>query len=633
MLSVSDPPPVQHLGPLLAHLPHYGVVVCRPCKFAVQPNALSSHLLRHRVYREKRQKLLACLAKLTLLEPDEVTTPSSRVPAVPDLSVATGYRCSLPGCNHLCVSRKRMSQHLRERHGSSPSTDVDRNAQRVYVQTFFKGTKVRYFEVDSGNVPAADEPADCANSTYRFLNWSQTMLGDGGSPASVLDNGSGKAEGASITQSQMQDLLYLHHYTISTGLSMTRGIESSNFWTHDVPLQASSQPILMHGILGVAAFHQAWLASDPEERKAHRMAGLRHQSAGLNIFRSMIDSPTTQTRTALPAFARFLGVQWCAEALLEAQGQSSHSCGSTDSRVSKIQEFMLLIRGGLDLLLGTQGLLPSVSPLIVSAAALPVLWDLETLPDVLIGTTPYLVNEVCKRLAILTDSSASSTNHLQWPYRTKNLDDVRYLVRLCLQASNVTDTQQITIEWARDNVPSTSHLIADAHLLIKALQTSLNPAKELYQMGHSSGQPAPPPILLCYPHIPLPIYSQLMSLPARLSAVITKQQDFLDVQAFNQAMAALVSSFSRSFETDSAWARWNGIESWPRMLSDHFFGMIDAIDPWALILVAFWCCILSKQEEAYWFWQGQSQRMLNIVFANLNTNLQCLVRESISAMN
>ena len=632
MPSASDPAPVKHLGPLLAHLPHYGVVVCRPCKFAVQPNAFSSHLLRHQVYREKRQKMLACLAELTLLEPDDVSTPSSRMPPVPHLSVATGYRCSLPGCSHLCISQKRMSQHLRERHGSSPSTDVDRNAQRVYVQTFFKGNKVRYFEVDPGNVPAAKEPADRA-PTYRFLNLSQTMLDDAASPGSVLDNSSGETKDASITQSQMQDLLYLHHYTTSTGLSMTRGTESSHFWTHDVPLQASTQPILMHGILGVAAFHRAWLASDPEERKAHRMAGLRHQSAGLNTFRSMIDSPTKQTSTALSAFARFLGVQWCAEALLEAQSRSSQSCGSTDSRISKIQEFMLLSRGGLDLLLGMQGLLPSVSPLILSAGALPQLGDLETPPDVLIGSIPFLVNEVCKRLANLKDNSASSKNHRQWPYRTNNLDDVRHLVGVCLHASKVTDTQQITIEWARDNIPSTSHLIADAHLLIEALQTSLNQAKESYQRGLSSGRPALPPILVCYPHIPLPIYSQLVSLPARLLAVVTKQQDFLDLQAFNQAMAALVSSFSRSFATDSAWARWNGIESWPRMLSDHFLGMIEAIDPWALVLVAYWCFILSKQEASYWFLRGQSHRMLKIVFANLDTNLQCLVRESISAMN
>ena len=649
--------PVEHLSPLLAHLPDYGIVICKLCKFAVQPNALSSHLLRHHIYRDKRRILLDQLADLKLLEPDEVPNPPIRVPSFPYLPVASGYQCSLPDCGHLCISHKRMSQHLREQHEGFPSIEFQRHTQQVYMQTFFKGNKVLYFEVDpgTGDSPATNEPPGPPGQpgqpvTYRFLNLYGVRADDALPPISttsngssrekdssanngprreedfVTKNGSDRGEGPSITQHQMQDLMYLHHYTTCTGLSLTRGSESTNFWTHKVPLQASAQPFLMHGILGVAAFHQAWLASDQDEQKVHHLAGLRHQSAGLNIFRSIVDRPTAQTSTALSTFARLLGVQCCVEGLLEAQAQSSHPNGLADSRVVKILEFMLLLRGGLDLLLNMQGPNLSFTPLVPSAETLRGLGDLETPPEVFDGLTPWLANEVCARIAFGMGHMASSPD---WPYRASSLDEVRHLVDLCLRASKLPGTQQINIEWAQNNIPSTSQLLENVDLLVREFMNSHGPAQTLYQSSHYSGHSSPCPVLVCYPHIPLAIYSGLKSLPSRLFALVPKQVS-RDVKAFDQAMAALVSSFSRSYAADTAWARWNGIESWPRMLPDHFISMVEARSALALVLIAHWCILLSRQEESYWFWRGQSRRILDIVLANLDAEMQDFVRHSIS---
>jgi hypothetical protein len=619
---IHSPPQPEQLGPLLVHLPDYCIIICKSCKFAVQPRALSSHLLRHRVYREERRTLLDRVAELRLLEPDYVTPPSSKVLPFPHLPIATGYRCTLPNCDHLCISQKRMSQHLREHHQVAPRTDVDNYMQQLYLQTFFRGNKVRYFEVEPDVSleinKAAEQPLK-----YRFLQLAQPKADESSRPRTSVES----FEDASITPHQMENLLYLHHYTTCTGLSLTRGTESTIFWTHDIPLQALTQPFLMHGILGVAAFHQASQASDSKERGLHHAAGLRHQSAGLGIFRSVIDLPTRETSTALSAFARLLGVQFCVEALLEAKTLVSWVNSSAVSRVSKILDFQRLLRGGCDLLLSMQNLLPPGSGLILSAEALQGLADLETPSEVLLGSTPYLVNEVCARLGTSTKVSASSGRL----FRARNLNDVRDLVDLCLRASKLADARRITVGWIEDVLPSRSQLLDDVHLLAEAVADSLGPAEISYHKSQGERQPGSCPVLLCYPYIPLATYAQLASLPSRLIARVPKS-DSLDLKAFDQAMASLVSSYSRSHAMDAAWARWNGIESWPRMLPDHFLSMVEAANPLALVLVAHWCVLVSRQETTYWFLCGQSKRMLNIILANLDAELQEFVRSCISSL-
>ena len=618
----------EQLGPLLVHLPLYRIVICKPCKFAVQPKALSSHLLRHHVYREKRWEILEKATELRLLEPNDVIHPSSKVPPFPHLPVSTGYRCILPGCDHLCISQKRMSQHLREHHEIGPRTYVDDHMQPVYLQTFFTGNKVRYFQVEPDVSLEMDKSTE-RPLKYQFVQLSQPRADENSLRRSPVDNDLGILEDVSITRHQMGDLLYLHQYTTCTGLSLKRGTESTGFWIHDVPLRAPTQPILMHGILGVAAFHQALLASESKERGLHHAAGLRHQSAGLGIFRSIIDHPTRETSTALTAFSRLLGVQFCAEALLEADTPVPWSNTSEgDSRVSKILDFQLLLRGGCDLLLSMQNLLPPGSGLVLSDEALQGFSDLEMPSEVLLGSTPYLVNEVCTRLG----SSRQHSNSSGQLFRASSLSDVRGLVDLCLHASKLTDPRQITVGWIEDGLPSRSHLLDNVHLLAEAVADSLGPAEILYNSSHVEGQPSPCPILLCYPYIPPAKYAQLASLPSRLIARVPKP-DSLDLQAFDQAMASLVSSYSRGHAADAAWARWDGIESWPRMLPDHFLSMIRAANPLSLVLVAHWCMLLSRQERSYWFLRGQSRRMLLIVLANLDEELQELVGSCISSLD
>jgi hypothetical protein len=60
-------------------------------------------------------------------------------------SVLDGYLCLHGGCRNLCASVKRMRRHWVDTHGGAE--DFNAMAREVKMQTFFRGTKIRYFEV------------------------------------------------------------------------------------------------------------------------------------------------------------------------------------------------------------------------------------------------------------------------------------------------------------------------------------------------------------------------------------------------------------------------------------------------------------------------------------------------------
>ena len=206
--------------------------------------------------------------------------------------------------------------------------------------------------------------------------------------------------------------MYLHSYTICTALTISRGNESKLFWTHTMPQQAAAQPYLMHGLLGVAAFHLASLSLEPKERQVHQKAGLLHQSAGLVTFRTAMDHPSTQTCTALIAFARLLGIQTCVQALLVADTSWPGDGSASASSMARILEFLLLMRGGCELLLRMQDLLPIGSEFILPATIKQGLNNLRPHQAALNGIMPYLISELYNPLE-LSPAQLSSYVDLQ----------------------------------------------------------------------------------------------------------------------------------------------------------------------------------------------------------------------------
>ena len=137
------------LGPhdLLEYDARHGVLICRECQYAIQKSALESHLLKHKIYRDERQRLLSSIAQLELFEPDDVPLPTPDFPPIDALPIICGYRCTAVGCGNLCASSKRMRRHRSEIHGLSDPRNFSSFTRPVKLQTFFRGTKLRYFEV------------------------------------------------------------------------------------------------------------------------------------------------------------------------------------------------------------------------------------------------------------------------------------------------------------------------------------------------------------------------------------------------------------------------------------------------------------------------------------------------------
>lgn len=597
---------------LLAHLPEYGIVICRTCEFAIQPSALSSHLLRHQIYRHDRQKLLSSLSKLHLLEPEQVPAPPADLPPFEHLTVSAGYKCNVDNCGYLSISRKRISQHCREQHGSSIS--IDRDVSAVWLQTFFKGNKVRYFEVKRSDPPEVTDPARLPTpGTIPASDRNDT------GSSSTADSETTNVGYSTISEEHMQTLMYFHHYITCTGLTLSRGTETTDFWTHVIPEYASAQPYLMHAMLGVSAFHRAFLSTDPKERHQHQSQGIMQQSAGLALFHEVVKNPTTANSTGLVAFPRLLGVQSCARALLLPVDAGDEEDMTTGPNMTQVLEFLLLIRGGCDLLMNMQDILPLGSEFILPVVVRAGLEELGPHQGALTGLASYIFLDLYHGLG---HSEAYISN-------SKNLLEVLQLARLCAEAAGAQIEHPITYEWIEQVVPSSFCTKFHATGLAQTLNESRARAQILYNDAQIQRLPTPLPPNSCYPNLKPEIYAHFSTLMQNFTRTEIAQPPELD--ACSQAVAALMASFSRSNVTPRIWAVWNGIESWPRMLSDKVLGMIEGAHPLALILVAHWCLLIRKQEVNYWFFAGQSKRLLRLIEDNMEHEMRVFMHECLTS--
>lgn len=231
---------ISGVGDFLQYEPEHKVLICKECQYAIQKSALGSHLLRHKIYRGQRQRLLSSIAKLDLLEPEDVRLPSPSSQPVQNLPVVSGYRCVSAGCSSLCASEKRMKRHWSESHNTNINGVLDEIfAQKTLLQTFFRGTKLRYFEVHAAT-ETTSEPDD------------------GATQASASH---------SVTQRDLSTLRYFHHFISSTSNTLPGfETESRDYWCSRVVAQALQWPWLMSGLLCVATHHLSISPSDGNAR-------------------------------------------------------------------------------------------------------------------------------------------------------------------------------------------------------------------------------------------------------------------------------------------------------------------------------------------------------------------------------
>ena len=259
-------------GDLLEYNSSYSLLICRQCQYAIQKNALESHLLRHKIYRGDRQRLLSSIAHLHLLEPQHVTLPAPGSPPVDALPVLSGYRCIAAACQHLTVSLKRMKRHWSEMHGLGGSVPLSSSfAQPVKLQTFFRGTKVRYFEVASLTSPLVntdddDDADDAGENNHEGCEDEGHAAITATLPSPLhVPAPSGSTHGPFPTDFNLETLIYFHHFTTMTSLTLpgAKGPQSGkHYWQMDVVPQALQQHWLMCGLLAISAYHLAALTDD-----------------------------------------------------------------------------------------------------------------------------------------------------------------------------------------------------------------------------------------------------------------------------------------------------------------------------------------------------------------------------------
>ncbi|KAK7429829.1 hypothetical protein QQZ08_003674 [Neonectria magnoliae] len=202
------------------------VLICRTCKYAVQKSALESHLLRHKFYRGEKQRLMSSIARLELIEPDHVQLSSAGSPPIDGLPVISSYKCTAAGCGRLYASSKRMRRHWSESHGVSDLAESA--ASSVALQTFFRGTKLRYFEVMVSTASSTAVVATTATEERPLVSMPPPT-------PCHLDR---------------ETLSYFHHFTTITSLTLPfQEGNPAKYWQTGMTSQALRLRCLMCGLL------------------------------------------------------------------------------------------------------------------------------------------------------------------------------------------------------------------------------------------------------------------------------------------------------------------------------------------------------------------------------------------------
>lgn len=109
-----------------------------------------------------------------------------------------------------------------------------------------------------------------------------------------------------------------------------------HLWRNHIPKEAIKHPFLMHGLLALAALHQAYL--QPELSSGHWRTFSRHHAVALDKFRSVLSSPSDPTLAdALLALAGTLSVSSMAQTCTQADAAALD--------MDTITELFILTRG------------------------------------------------------------------------------------------------------------------------------------------------------------------------------------------------------------------------------------------------------------------------------------------------
>ena len=104
----------------------------------------------------------------------------------------------------------------------------------------------------------------------------------------------------------LQDMHYLHHYTMATWSTFSHESFLDQIWREIIPQEAFSHDFLMRELLAVGALH---LASEHSSgQQSYIESAVRHQHHALALVRPLLETLTPENCTPLFAFSSFLCV-------------------------------------------------------------------------------------------------------------------------------------------------------------------------------------------------------------------------------------------------------------------------------------------------------------------------------------
>jgi hypothetical protein len=148
---------------------------------------------------------------------------------------------------------------------------------------------------------------------------------------------------SSLTLFTMVDLSLLHHWTLSTSLSISESKTFDTYWQLVFPRMALDHPHVMHGILSVAALHLAHLHTESSEK--YLVTAAQHHNVALRGFQDAVGKLNDHNSDALFACSN-LNVLYVLRNSVERYNICNSSKDSTNRRSQALgAEWIPMIRG------------------------------------------------------------------------------------------------------------------------------------------------------------------------------------------------------------------------------------------------------------------------------------------------
>ncbi|KXG50402.1 uncharacterized protein PGRI_068930 [Penicillium griseofulvum] len=181
-----------------------------------------------------------------------------------------------------------MSRHWSDVHNANGPNDFASHARSVNLQTFFRGTKLKYFEVSVEDTVLEPQGFDEGGGHDR-----EDSSMDDLPPLSQLISPS---ESSPVVD--LETLAYFHHFIITACLTLPKMedyLPASQYWGVYVVSLALQQRWLMCGLLAISAYHSTTLEDETTARQKHYERATKLRSEFFVGFNEIINNtPSTE---------------------------------------------------------------------------------------------------------------------------------------------------------------------------------------------------------------------------------------------------------------------------------------------------------------------------------------------------